>query len=286
MATKKSTATNWDLVIRPERAWWDFRLDELWRYRDLVLLLVRRNYVASYKQTILGPFWHFINPVITSLLFTFIFGRLAGLPTDELPPFLFYFSGNVVWTYFSHSLTGTSNIFVSNQRLFGKVYFPRLIMPISVVISNLVQFGIRFLLFGVILLYFLVDGYPIEPNSWALLTPGLVVLMAGLGLSWGIIVSSLTTKYRDLQILVNFGVRFLLYITPVIYPASMVPANLQGLYFLNPIAPIVEAFRYGFLGEGTVDTIKLLYSAGFMVVSLVIGIALFNRVEQNFMDTV
>lgn len=286
MATKKSTATNWDLVITPERAWWDFRLDELWRYRDLVLLLVRRNYVASYKQTILGPFWHFINPVITSLLFTFIFGRLAGLPTDELPPFLFYFSGNVVWTYFSHSLTGTSNIFVSNQRLFGKVYFPRLIMPISVVISNLVQFGIRFSLFGVILLYFLLDGYPIEPNSWALLTPVLLILMAGLGLSWGIIVSSLTTKYRDLQILVNFGVRFLLYITPIIYPASMIPANLRGLYFLNPIAPIVEAFRYGFLGEGTVDASKLLYSTGFMVVSLVIGISLFNRVEQNFMDTV
>jgi lipopolysaccharide transport system permease protein len=277
---------DWDLVITPERKWWDLRLGELWRYRDLVMLFVRRNFVAQYKQTILGPAWHFINPIISTVIFTIIFNRVAGLPTDDLPPFLFYLSGNVSWNYFSGCLQGTSNTFVSNQGIFGKVYFPRMVVPVSVVISNLVSFLIRFLLFLGFLAYFILSGYPVQPNWWVVLVPIFIIIQAGMGLGWGIIISSLTTKYRDLQILVGFGIQLLMYATPVIYPASMVPEKFQWLYFLNPIAPLVEAFRYAFLGAGTIDFGKLGYSFGFMIFSFLIGAMLFNKVEANFMDTV
>jgi lipopolysaccharide transport system permease protein len=288
-AVTSNTTTNnddWDMIITPERKWWDLRLGELWHYRDLVMLLVSRNFVAQYKQTVLGPAWHLVTPVISTVIFTIIFNKIAGLPTDELPPFLFYLSGNVAWNYFSSCLTGTSNTFVGNQGLFGKVYFPRLIVPVSVVISSIISFLIRFVLFLGFLVYFLIIDAPVHPNWWVLSLPILLILQAGMGLSWGIIISSLTTKYRDLQVLVGFGVQLLMYATPVIYPASMVPAQFQWLYFLNPIAPLIEAFRYAFLGSGTVSINKLLYSAIFMVISFFIGAALFSKIEANFMDTV
>lgn len=274
------------MVITPERKWWDLRLGELWEYRDLVSLFVRRDFVAQYKQTVLGPAWHLLNPIISTVIFTIIFNKIAGLPTDEIPPFLFYLSGNVIWSYFSTCLTNTSNTFVSNEGIFGKVYFPRMVTPVSVAISGLVAFLIRFGLFLAFLIFFLLTGFHLKPNWWMLTLPLLLLIQAGLALSWGIIISSLTTKYRDLQILVSFGVQLLMYATPVIYPASMVPAKFQWLYFLNPISPIVEAFRYAFLGSGTISIAKLLYSLVFMIISFFIGAALFNKIEANFMDTV
>ena len=280
------TQEDWDLIVTPERKWWDLRLGELWEYRDLVMLFVRRNFVAQYKQTILGPAWHLITPIISTVIFTIIFNKLAGLPTDTLPPFLFYLSGNVIWSYFSTCLTSTSNTFAGNQGMFGKVYFPRLVMPVSVVLSGLISFFIRFSLFLAFCLYFFLTGSAIHMNWWVISLPLLLLLQAGLGLSWGIIISALTTKYRDLQVLVSFGVQLLMYATPVIYPASMVPAKFQWLYFLNPIAPIVETFRYAFLGSGTISVARLAYSLVFMVISFFIGAALFNKIEANFMDTV
>ena len=278
---------DWDMVILPERKWWDLHLGELWQYRDLVALFVRRDFVAKYKQTVLGPAWHFINPLISSIIFTIIFNRIAGLPTDQLPPFLFQLSGNVIWMYFADSLKTTADTFVTNQNMFGKVYFPRLVIPVSVVISGLISFAIRFVLFLGVLVYYLAAGYSsIVVTPWVATLPLLLVMLAGFGLGWGIIVSSLTTKYRDLQVLVTFGIQLLMYATPVIYPASMVPQKFQWLYFLNPIAPIIEAFRYAFLGAGTIDFGKLAYSFGFMVISFLIGAMLFNKVEANFMDTV
>lgn len=277
---------DWDLIITPERKWWDLRLGELWRYRDLVMLFVRRDFVAQYKQTVLGPAWHFINPIISTVIFTLIFNTIAGLPTDEVPPFLFYLSGNVIWMYFSSCITATSDTFVGNQGIFGKVYFPRLVIPVSVVISGLIAFFIRFVLFLGFLAYYLLAGYDIQVTPWAAIIPLLVFMLGGFGLGWGIIISSLTTKYRDLRVLVTFGVQLLMYVTPVIYPASMVPAKFQWLYFLNPLAPVIEAFRYGFLGAGMVDISKLAYSFGFMIVSFLVGALMFNKVEANFMDTV
>jgi len=276
----------WDTVIRPQRGWLDLHLGELWAYRDLVALFVRRDFVSVYKQTILGPLWYLIQPLLTTLVFTVIFGRLAGLPTDGLPPFLFYLSGIVIWTYFADCLNKTSLTFVSNASLFGKVYFPRLAVPISIVISSLVAFIIQFLLFLAFMVYFWLRGAQIEPNLWVLLTPLLLFLMASMGLGFGIIVSSLTTRYRDLRFLVGFGVQLWMYATPVIYPVSAVPEGLQWIIRLNPLTPVVESFRYAYLGSGTVSPASLLYSSAFTLVVLVAGLLLFNRVEATFMDTV
>lgn len=276
----------WTLVIRPQRGLFDLRLGELWSYRDLIWLFVRRDFVSVYKQTILGPLWYLIQPVLTSVIFTLIFGRIAGLSTDGLPQFLFYMSGTVVWTYFADCLTKTSNTFITNAQLFGKVYFPRLAVPVSILVSNLIAFLIQFLLFLGFTLYFWLQGAHIQPNLWALFTPVLIVMMAGLGLGFGIIVSSLTTRYRDLRFLVTFGVQLWMYVTPVIYPVSAIPARFRPLIALNPLTSIVETFRYAFLGSGTVNALNLLYSAGFMLAVLVIGVLLFNRIEATFMDTV
>jgi len=286
METQSSNQENWSLVIRPQRAWWDLRLGELWRYRDLIWLFVWRDFVAYYKQTILGPLWYLIQPILTTLVFTVIFGNIAKLSTDGLPPFLFYLAGNTVWTYFSACLTSTSSTFTSNAGLFGKVYFPRLAMPLSVVISQIISFGIRMLVFLGFLIYFMLSGADVNPNWWILLLPVLLLAMAGLGLGLGIIVSSLTTKYRDLQQLVAFGVQLLMYATPVIYPVSSIPERFQWIILANPMTSIVEAFRYAFLGAGSVNRMQLLYSFGFMVVIVIVGITIFNRVEQTFMDTV
>jgi lipopolysaccharide transport system permease protein len=276
----------WDMIIQPQRSLLDLHLGELWKYRDLVLLFVRRDFVSVYKQTILGPLWYLIQPLLTTITFTVIFGQIAKLPTDGLPQFLFYMSGTVIWTYFSECLTKTSNTFVNNSQLFGKVYFPRLAVPVSILISSLITFGIQFAFFLAFMGYFALSGSIFHPNWWILLTPVLVVMMAGLGLGFGIIVSSLTTKYRDLRFLVTFGVQLLMYATPVIYPTSSIPARFQSLIQLNPMTSIVEAFRFAYLGAGAVDLFHLLYSFGFMIVIVAIGAVIFNRVEATFMDTV
>jgi lipopolysaccharide transport system permease protein len=278
---------DWSMIIAPQRGLLDLRLGELWHYRDLVLLFVRRDFVAVYKQTILGPLWYLIQPLLTALTFTVIFGRIANLPTDDLPQFLFYMSGTVVWSYFAECLNKTSNTFVQNANLFGKVYFPRMAVPVSILISNLITFLIQFALFIVFVGYFVMRGTPIQPHwLWIALSPLLVLVMAGLGLGFGVIISSLTTKYRDLRFLVTFGVQLLMYATPVIYPVSSIPERFQWLILANPMTPIVEAFRYAFLGAGTVDVGHLLYSFGFMLAVVFLGGVIFNRVEQTFMDTV
>lgn len=276
----------WDMIIRPRRRWLDLRLGELWKYRDLVLLFVRRDFVSVYKQTILGPLWYLIQPLLTTLTFTVIFGQIAQLPTDGLPQFLFYMSGTVIWSYFADCLNKTSNTFVGNAGLFGKVYFPRLAVPVSILFSNLITFAIQLAFFLLFLLYFALSGADVKPNLWVLLTPLLILTMAGLGLGFGILISSLTTKYRDLRFLVGFGVSLLMYATPVIYPVSSIPERFQTLIRLNPMTPIVEAFRYAFLGAGSVQPLDLLYSFGFMLVSVFLGALVFNRVEATFMDTV
>jgi lipopolysaccharide transport system permease protein len=278
---------HWDMIISPKRNLLDLRLGELWHARDLVMLFVRRDFVSVYKQTILGPLWYPIQPLLTTVVFTVIFNSIAKLPTDSLPPFLFYMSGTVVWAYFASCLTKTSETFVGNANLFGKVYFPRLAVPVSILISNLITFLIQFAFFLAFMLYFVLTGTGIQVNwLWIALSPVLLLMMAGLGLGLGIIVSSLTTKYRDLRFLVQFGVQLLMYATPVIYPISTIPTRFQWIILANPMTPIVEAFRYAFLGAGTVNLPSLVYSFGFMLVVVFIGTLIFNRVEATFMDTV
>ena len=258
----------------------------MWRYRDLIWLFVWRDFVAYYKQTILGPLWYLIQPILTTVVFTVIFGNIAKLPTDGLPPFLFYLAGNTVWSYFSGCLTNTSNTFTSNATIFGKVYFPRLSVPISIIISNLISFGIRIGLFLCFLIYYLLVDTAIRPNWWVLLLPVLLLIMAGMGLGLGIIVSSLTTKYRDLQQLVSFGVQLLMYASPVIYPLSSVQGIWRWLIIANPMTPVIENFRMAFLGTSSLAPIYLIYSAAFTLVVLFVGVLIFNHIEATFMDTV
>ncbi len=276
----------WTTIIRPTSPWFDLKLGELLQYRDLVYLFVRRDFVAQYKQTILGPLWYLIQPLLTTIMFTIVFGKIAKIPTDGLPQFMFFMSGTVVWSYFSKCLNKTSNTFTANASVFGKVYFPRLSVPVSILVSNLLTFCIQFLFFLSFMVYFRVRGAAIEPNLWVFLTPYLVLLMAGLGLGFGIVVSSLTTRYRDLRQLVSFGVQLLMYATPVIYPVSAIPEKYRLIILANPMTPIVESFRYAFLGAGTVRVGHLLYSTMFCVAVLFFGLILFNRVERTFMDTV
>lgn len=273
-------------VIRPEGHWFDLRLRELWAYRDLVVLFVRRDFVAQYQQTILGPLWHLVQPLLTTVTFTIVFGRIARIPTDSLPPFLFYLSGNVLWGYFSNSFTKTSNTFVGNASVFGKIYFPRLAVPVSTLGSGLIGFFIQFLIFLAFLLYFMVRDSPVQPNAWVFATPFLLLLMAGIGLGGGLILSALTSRYRDVTSVVAFGVSLLMYMTPVVYPLSEVPERFLPLVMANPITPIVEAFRYAYLGVGTVSAAHLTYSALFAAVILLCGMLIFNRIERTFMDTV
>jgi lipopolysaccharide transport system permease protein len=282
----QTRSQKWDMVIGPQRNLFDLRLRELWHASDLIVLFVRRDFVSVYKQTILGPLWYLIQPLLTTVIFTVIFGNIAKLPTDGLPQFLFYMSGTIIWTYFASCLTKTSETFVGNASLFGKVYFPRLAVPISILISNLIAFAIQFAFFLVFMGYFALQGTQLHPNWWILLTPVLLLMMAGLGLGFGIIVSSLTTKYRDLRFLVQFGVQLLMYVTPVIYPTSSLPHRFQVLIQFNPMSSVVEAFRFAYLGGGAVDLAQLAYSFGIMLVSIIIGVVLFNRVEATFMDTV
>jgi lipopolysaccharide transport system permease protein len=281
-----ATAEKWDLIIRPKTGWFDLHLSDLWRYRDLTLLFVWRDFITLYKQTILGPLWHLIQPLFTTALFTLIFGRVAKLSTDTLPPVLFYMAGVTCWNYFAECLNRTSVTFIQNAGIFGKVYFPRLSVPVSIVLSNIIKFAIQFALFLAFVGFYYGQGAAIRPNIYVLLTPILLLIMAALGLGLGIIVSSLTTKYRDLQVLVTFGVQLLMFVTPVIYPVSMVSQQYRWLILANPMTALVETFRYAFLGAGTFDLWQLIYSAGVTVIILCIGVVLFNHVERTFMDTV
>lgn len=277
---------NWTTIITPHRGWLDWRLGVLWRYRDLIGLFVWRDFTALYKQTILGPAWHVLQPLITTLTFTVVFSGVARLPTDGVPPFLFYLAGTVAWTYFSTTLTMTSTAFVVNANLLGKVYFHRLALPISITISNFISFAIQFGIFLIVLVVYMLSGTPIQFTSWVLLSPLLLLLLAGYGLGGGIVVSALTTRYRDLAKVVQFGVQLGMFLTPVIYPLSLVPPSLRPWVELNPLTPVFEGFRLAFLGVGTVTPGDLATSAAGMAVLLAVGLMLFTHIERTFMDTV
>jgi len=276
----------WDLVIEGRSSLLDPKLGEVWRYRDLLLMFVKRDFVSFYKQTILGPIWFFLQPLFTTIIFTFIFGNLAGLSTDGLPQPLFYLAGVTAWNYFSECLTKTSTVFKDNANIFGKVYFPRLIMPLSIVTSNLVRFGVQMLLFVGMMIYYAATGGQFHLTWAVLLFPVLIVLMGLLGLGLGLIITAMTTKYRDLSFLVVFGVQLLMYMTTVIYPLSAAPAKYRSWIELNPMTPIIETFRLGFLGQGSVTAWSLGYSALTALVILLAGVIIFNRTERTFVDTV
>ena len=281
---------DWDLVIKGKSSLISFNFADIWRYRDLLVLFVRRDFVSFYKQTILGPLWFFIQPIFTTIVFSFVFGNLAGISTDGLPKYLFYLAGITSWGYFSDCLSKTSTVFRDNASIFGKVYFPRLIMPLSIVVSNLVRFGVQLLLMFCMMIYF--SFFPIEGTSFTItygifLFPILILLMALLGLGLGLIITAMTTKYRDLTFLVSFGVQLLMYATPIIYPLSYVKTKGYGyIVQLNPMSGIIEAFRYGFLGKGEFTVGSLLYSATVTVIILFLGIIIFNKTERNFVDTI
>ena len=277
---------NWTTIIKPKTGWFDINLKELVQYKDLIVMFVKRDFKTMYKQTILGPLWIIINPLMTTLMYTIVFGNIANIPTDGMPQIVFYMLGTTVWTYFSSCLTKTSSTFTANAAIFGKVYFPRLVTPISTVISGLINFGVQFLMFLGFMAYFMIKGSPIEPNLWILITPLLLVQLAALALGFGIIISSMTTKYRDLAVLVTFGVQLWMYATPVVYPASQIGGKLKTLMMLNPVSPIVESFRYAFLGSGSIPWNYLGISVVTTLVVLFAGVVLFSRVEKTFMDTV
>jgi len=274
-------------IIKPKDKLFSVDFKEIWQYRDLLSMFVKRDIVTQYKQTILGPTWYIIQPALTTIMYMVVFGGIAKISTDGLPQPLFYLAGIVLWQYFSDCLNKTSNTFIANQGIFGKVYFPRLIVPLSTVVSNLVRMGIQFLLFVAVYVYYFVVGFQVMPNYYALLFPILILIIAGLSLGFGIIISSMTTKYRDLSILFSFIVQLWMYATPVIYPLSTITnEKLKLMMILNPLTPVFEAFKYGMLGVGEFSWWQLGYSFGFMIVLLLIGIVIFNKVQRSFMDTV
>lgn len=284
----KDTSDHWDLEIKPQSSLFDLNLKEVWRYRDLMMLFVRRDFVAQYKQTILGPVWHLVQPILTTMMFLLVFGKIANIPTDGIDPVLFYMSGITIWNYFSTCLTATSNTFVANASIFGKVYFPRLVLPLSIVLSNIVKLGIQFGLLLICMFWFaLFREVPLQFGVHWLLIPLLVVLMAGIGLGAGIIISSLTTKYRDFTVLVGFAVQLLMYATPVVYPMSFLSDKWYVTFIKwNPLSAIIEGFRYALFHTGNFTLSSLWYSAVFMAVVLFAGTILFSKTERTFMDTV
>lgn len=273
-------------VIKPKNKLFEVDLKEIWQYRDLLNMFVKRNIITQYKQTILGPTWFFIQPALTTIMYMVVFGGIAKIPTDGLPQPLFYLAGIVCWQYFSDCLNKTSATFTDNQGIFGKVYFPRLVVPLATVSSNLVRMGIQLMLFAAVYVYYLIIGVDIAPNIYILLMPVLILMLAGLSLGFGIIISSMTTKYRDLTILFSFIVQLWMYATPVIYPLSTMSPDKQWIMALNPVTSIIETFKYSTLGVGTFSWGMLSYSFGFMLVLLAIGIVVFNKVQRSFMDTV
>jgi lipopolysaccharide transport system permease protein len=278
---------HWDEEIKPSSKLLDLQLGEVWKYRDLLLLFVKRDFTAQYKQTILGPLWHFIQPLFTTIVFLTVFTTIAKIPTDGIEPILFYMSGIAIWNYFSSCLNATSSTFTANAGIFGKVYFPRLVLPLSTVLSQLIKFGIQFLLLLVAMIYFGIKNNSFHFGLSWLLIPILLVMMAALGLGLGIIISSLTTKYKDFTVLIGFAVQLLMYATPIVYPLSFLKniGNAWAVQY-NPLTPIVEAFRYALFGAGSFSSVHLLYSGIFIFVTLLIGIVMFNKVERSFMDTV
>ena len=282
-----SLQENWTEEITPKTKWFDIRLGELWRYKDLVGLFVYRDFVAIYKQTILGPLWHIIQPIFTTLVFSIIFGNIAQINTEGIPHFLFYLCSITIWNYFANSINTTSNVFVSNASVFGKVYFPRLTVPVANVISGFMAFAIQFTLFVGVYLFFIFSGNnTLSPSWWILLVPVFALNMALLGLGLGIVVSSLTTKYRDLTYAVGFGVQLLMYVSGVIHPLSYIAEEKRFYILLNPIFTVIEGFRFAFFGKGVFEPTMLIYSLGVSSLIFLIGVALFHKVEKNFMDTV
>jgi lipopolysaccharide transport system permease protein len=277
---------NWNIVIEPKRHLLDLKLKQLWYYRDLLVLFVKRDIIIVYKQTVLGPLWFFIQPIMTTLIYVFVFGNVANISTDGVPKPLFYMSGIVLWNYFSECFMRNSDTFSTNSEIFGKVYFPRLITPISLIISNAIKFLIQFFLFLVVYIYYLSKGANVHPQYELIALPFLIGLMALMGLGFGLIFSSLTTKYKDLKFLIQFGVQLLMYATPIIYPMSSLSAKYQAVLWWNPITHILEAFKFGFLGQGSFSFIGLSYSLIFTLFLMVVGTIIFNKTEKTFMDTV
>jgi lipopolysaccharide transport system permease protein len=275
----------WTETIESNHSLFDLKLKEVWRYKDLVYMFVKRDFVAEFKQTILGPIWFFINPIFTTVVYVVIFGNIAGLSTDGAPKVLFYLAGVTLWNYFSNCLTRTSSVFRDNASIFGKVYFPRLVMPLTIVISNLMKFGVQFALFISFLIYYIIKG-EVQPNIWILATPFIIVLMAAFALGTGMIFSALTTKYRDLQMLLGFGISLFMYATPVIYPLSSLTGIWKEIALYNPLTGIFECFKYGWLGVGDFSVTILLSSTVLIFIILAIGTLIFNKVEKGFMDTV
>ncbi len=275
----------WDLIIQTDNKLWDLQLKAVWNYRELLFMFVKRDFVSFYKQTILGPLWFFIQPLFTTIIYTFVFGGLANLSSEGVPKPLFYMAGITAWNYFSDCITKTSTVFKDNANIFGKVYFPRLIMPLSIVVSNLVRFGVQFVLLILILFYYSFNGLQIN-YQFIFLIPFLVALMAILGLGVGLIINSLTTKYRDLAFLLIFGIQLLMYTTTVIYPLSSAPAKYKYLIELNPMTGIIEAFRFCLFGKGEVSFDLMSYSVLFTFISLILGVVIFNKTEKTFVDTI
>ncbi|MBS1534273.1 MAG: ABC transporter permease [Bacteroidetes bacterium] len=284
--TEIPQSEDWSLVIKGKTSLFDLKFQDLWRYRDLLWMFVKRDFVSFYKQTVLGPLWFFIQPIFTTLVFTFVFGNLAGISTDGLPQYLFYLSGITAWNYFSDCLTKTSTVFRDNAAIFGKVYFPRLIMPLSIVVSNLVRFGVQLILLFIMMGYFAFKGENFQLTYAVLFFPILVLLMALLGLGSGLIITAMTTKYRDLTFLVTFGVQLLMYGTTVIYPLSSAPEKYKQFIELNPMTGIIEAFRYALLGKGEFSVWSIGYSTLVTLIILMFGILIFNKTERNFVDTI
>ena len=273
-------------VVSAKRGLFSLNLKELWKYRDLVILFVKRDLKNVYKQTVLGPLWIVINPFLSTFVFTVIFGIIANISTDGIPLFLFYMSGNILWSYFSNCFNRASSTFLSNARIFGKVYFPRLVMPLSGIIYNSITFLVQFVMFAILVAVYAFTGANVHPNLLVLALPVLLIHIAFLGTGTGLIISSLTTKYRDLNVLVSFGLTLWMYLTPVVYPVSQIPESFRWIMLLNPVAPIVETFRFAFLGSGSFAWIYLLISAVVTAVILILGMIVFNQVEKNFIDTV
>lgn len=277
---------DWTEIINSKLPLFNLKLNETWRYRDLIYMLVRRDIVTQYKQTILGPLWYIIQPLLTTVIFTVIFGNIAKIPTDSIPPTLFYLAGLTCWNYFSGVLQLNSSVFIDSQAIFGKIYFPRITVPVSIVFSNLIKFGIQFALFIAFWMYFYFKGAPIKISIVLLLVPILIVVISGLSLGFGMLFSAFTTKYKDLKFFLQFGIQLWMYATPIIYPLSNLSPKHQWILVLNPVTSIIEAFKYAFVGKGTLNLWYLMYSALFMVVLLFIAVIIFNRIEKNFMDTV
>lgn len=276
----------WDLVIEPKRSWFKLNLKQVFQYKDLLFLFVKRDVITLYKQTILGPIWFFVQPILTMLIFVFVFGKIAKISTDGIPQPIFYLSGIILWNYFSECFNQTADTFTKNANIFGKVFFPRLVVPLSKVVSGLIKFCIQFCLFFAVFLYYYFTTDSIKPSYLIVILPLLLLLMAGLGLGFGLIFSSLTTKYKDLKFLIQFGVQLLMYATPVIYPLSSIPEKHQIWLQLNPLTHIIETFKTIFLGSGIFSWLGILYSSILMLIVLFSGIIIFNKTEQKFMDTV